>query len=340
MAGELASAVSSGTRMNADEAKRTSLWRAFQHDTNVATNSLLYLLNGIHATREVMLQTLEHMRDRSGRAQGTIEDYARIHKDMCFTPPWPDLRVFPWLQGEPLIERTAPDGPLEQHVLRAWVVDVFGLWENHYRTELERSYGALPGIIRPRQDVLGDLRLIRNNLLHGGVAKGKEAADCKILRWFGEGARMQVRLRHVLDFLNQMDWLTADPVHIFDQPGPPRTSRWDILREKPQEGVPPPLVSIRPLLTPDAEDPRYRYGASIAFEDGVFGRIPMGPLGGGSPQLDALWQKMKMDDDGNLKVPGADAVPAGELYGLCLKPRTRGPGVWSRWVQFRKGEGG
>ena len=80
--------------------------------------------------------------------------------------------------------------------------------ENEYRNHLRDAMAGVPGALRPRQQVIGDLRYIRNNLIHQGIAKKSEAGDCKILRWFERAERMQMRLGHVLDFLNQMDVCT------------------------------------------------------------------------------------------------------------------------------------
>ena len=155
------------------EAGRATPWQEFRHDTNVATQSLLYLLAGIHAIHESQLQVFARIRDDHGGALGGIEEYARVHGNMHFVPPWPNLLGFLWLNGEPLHERAAPDGPMEQYVFKAWVVEVFDHWESRYRTKLERQFREqLPdacGLIRPEQEVLGDLRHIRNNGGHRKV---------------------------------------------------------------------------------------------------------------------------------------------------------------------------
>ena len=322
------------------EAARVSAWQEFQHDTNVATQTLLYLLSCIHAIHEMQFQMFARFRDESGGDLGGLEEYARVHGDMYTVPPWPRLRVFPWVKGESLHERAGPDGPMEQHVFRAWVVEIYGLWENRYRNELKRLFREempdTPGLIRPEQDVIGDLRHIRNNLIHGGVAKRGEAASCKILEWFREGEQMRVRLPHVLDFLNQMDWLTEHHVTILEPLDRPRSSSWKIHADRePAPGL-SKLVSTRPLVMPEAEEPKYRYAVSVAFEDGVFGRIPMGPADGIVSEPYKRWEEIRIDEAGNLRIPGAAPVLATDLYSACMEAKTDGPNPWSRWTRFRR----
>ena len=112
-------------------------------------------------------------------------------------------------------------------------------------------------------------------MLHGGDARADVASACQVLRWFKEREPINVRLRHVLDFLNQMGWLTEVPVVVSDAPRVEAVG-WHLDREN-WDGAVPSLVSVRPMLDADADNPAHRYGASIVFEDGIFGCISMLP---------------------------------------------------------------
>lgn len=251
------------------------LWEAFQHDVNVATNSLLHILDGIHAKHRAELARLIQAIDANDSTAQTQEEAVRAVGDIYTFPTYPSLRGFPSLTGEPLFTRSAPGGPMEQTAFKGWISEVYDLWESHYRTQLRHETDILPGAIRPRQPVLGDLRHIRNNLLHNGIARRGEAADRETLKWFAEGERMRLGVRHVLDFLNQMGWLHEAPAIHLERGG--KLSRWYIHRDGAIESPAPALVSVRPLLYPEQEHPGYRYVASVAFENAVFGLILMGP---------------------------------------------------------------
>lgn len=238
-----------------------------------------------------------------------------------------------------MFKLSEPEGRMEQTALKAWVAEVFDLWESRYRTQLQHNTRELHGSARPRQQVLGDLRHIRNNLLHNGNAKRGEGGRCEILRWFSAGEPIQLRLRHVIDFLNQMGWLHQNSITFSGEQG--KASSWSIYKEGEPEDPAPALVSVRPLVDLQEPDLHYRYAVSVAFENLVFGAVPMGPENE-ETELQAqdraeTWLKMMVNEQGDLHVPGIGTVPAANLYWDCLKgERQPGPGVWSPPVQFRK----
>ncbi len=316
------------------------LWLAFQHDVNVLTDSLLHLLDGIHGIHLRERQRLmQVMRDSDGAIK-TLEDALSTAGDDYRSPKYPELRGFPRLRNEALFVRTAPGGSMEQTALRGWVVDVYSIWENSYRNQLKHDNREIPGAIRPQNQVIGDLGHIRNDLVHNGVAKRREAAGCEVLTWFSVGEPIQVRMRHIIDFLNQMAWLhRGSPPLITTEQG--KASSWHLDTEGEPEAPPPALISVRPFINPLEQDPRYRYGASVAFENGVFGTTPMGPEHeeneAQAKDRTQNWMRMTVNGHGDLHIPNWGTVPAAELYRDHLKRDVLpGPGIPGPWVQFRE----
>lgn len=179
----------------ADQARRGTpgriRWRAvreeFGHAVNVRTRFLFYTRYWIR--------------------KSNIETHEAISKAPCvpvdaFSPgiAFPRFRGFPVLSGadEAFIEYSKPDGIMEALACKLWIVEVFDIWESRYRTGNMRISvdEEVRYAIRPCVDALGDLRHICNNLVHGGIAREHEAANCRVLRWCCEGDRMQVRLGH------------------------------------------------------------------------------------------------------------------------------------------------
>ena len=296
--------------------------KKFRRDVAVTTQFLFYQLDAIHSL---------HRRTRELQAtagSGTVP-----------APAYPPLRGRLFVAGTPLSEQAAPDGPMEEAAFRSWVVEVYRLWETRHRVAHERAaHPDVPDAIRPEVDPLGDLRRIRNDMLHKGVATKANAANCKVLRWFKEEERVQVRLRHVLDFLNQMGWLTETPVSISDG----LTGQvicWHIGREG-WDGNVPPLVSVRPMLDADTKDLTFRYGASVVFGDGVFGCISFAP-GTETPaeteKRSRLWPTMRVSGNGSLVLPGFDKeVSAGTLYRRLLKSERTARPTWGPAMRFRR----
>ena len=315
------------------------LWDEFRHDVTVATNSLLYMFEGVHSQHRAERQRLVEKKDLSGGDVETLEDAVRTYGDSYASPTYPRLRAFQTLTGEPLFSRTAPGGSMEQMLLKAWVIDIYSRWESKYRNQLKHENRHIPGAISPLHQVLGDLGHIRNDLFHNGIAKGDHSGRCEILRWFQVGEWMHLRLRHVFDFLNQMSWLTDSPAVIRDGPGKP--SAWHMDRTGELEKPVPALVSVRPFVNPQESDTRYRYGVSIAFENGVFATTPMGPEREETPvpatDRSRKWMTMTVNEAGNLFVPGLVTVSAASLYRSALnKEKYWGPGIPGPWIKFRK----
>ena len=304
-----------------DVAKRwLTLMREFRQEVYLRTQAVLYLLDGIHGHHRRMLDEL----NRPG-----VDANGPVRKTVHTMWEYPRLRGFPATIGEPWVDHTAPGNLVESLIFKMWVTEVFDLWESRFRPAFEEAarQEGVADAIRPCADVLGDLRLIRNNLLHGGAARRGQAASCGVLRWFGEGERIQVQWRHVLDFMNQMAWLDGAGLM-----GDGRASVWFINPQKDDTGAVgiPRLVSARPQLYPELADTRYRFGAGVVFEDGVFGNVPMGPATEEEAQAlsdSGAWLRMRITDYGTtLEIPGFGGARGSDLYAHVLsREKTQGP---------------
>ncbi|MDD9998164.1 MAG: hypothetical protein OXQ89_10510 [Rhodospirillaceae bacterium] len=285
--------------------------RSFRADVTLATNSLFYTLYGI---------SLVHRKAMD------------LPVNSFPVPDYPPLKVFPQVaMNSPLSERTGPCGPIEQLAFKAWVTEVYDcLWEATYRNNLRDVHrSSKSGKVLMEVDPIGDLRLIRHDLIHN-KSVAKECVKCSVLKWFNGDERMQLRVGHVLDFLNQMGWVGGDaPVLIGE-----RCILWLPFREEmsPSEQA-PPLVSVRPLIY-EADEFQYRYCASIVFDDGCFANVFFS-VDDSMVVNDRLWREIRIDNDGNLFVPPCTRIEAQELYELYFGPRSSGPGTYSPAFRIR-----
>ena len=315
------------------------LWLSFQHDVNVLTDSLLRMLNAIH---EIHLEERQRLMQVVGDSDGaikTLEDALSAAGDDYRGPEHPKLRGFPELRNEPLFVRTEPGGSMEQTAFNGWVVEVYSIWETSYRNQLRHDNRKIPGVIRPQNQAIGDLGHIRNDLVHNGIAKPRETGRCEVLTWFSVGERIQVRMRHVIDFMNQMAWLHQGSPALVTEQG--KVISWRLDKEGEPETPTPALISVRPFVNPLEQDPRYRYGASVAFENGVFGTTPMGPEHEeNQAQAESRaqkWMKMTINEHGDLYVPDFGTIPSADLYRDYLEGEIRpGPGIPGPWTQFKE----
>ena len=93
------------------------LWTAFQHDVNTLTDSLLHMLDVIHARHLAERQRLIEVMAASGGGFKTLEDSVLAAGDICLMPKYPKLRVYLDLKGEALFRRTAPGGSMATEFL-------------------------------------------------------------------------------------------------------------------------------------------------------------------------------------------------------------------------------
>ena len=180
--------------------------------------------------------------------------------------------------------------------------------------------------------MFGDLRLIRNDVVHKGVAD--EAARCKVLRWFEKGRPVEVRLGHVFDFLNHLG-LIGGGMGI--KQGGTGASFWHELPPPPKEkGLTiPPLVSDRPILAL-SDPPQFRFAASVVLADAVHGQIPFGPIPD-EAQAASVWKTMRISREGELDVPGIALVSRADIYrSLVHGERIAGPGLPGPMMRFRE----
>lgn len=282
-----------------------NLMMRFRLDVTLATNSLIYTLYGINLVHR--------------KAEWLPVNAFPV-------PAYPPLKVFPQVaMNSPFSERTAPNGPIEQLAFKSWVTDVYdSIWEGTYRNKLRKAFRNTTSRKVPMEtDPLGDLRLIRNDLIHN-KSIGNECAKCKILKWFGREEQMQLRVGHVLDFLNQMGWIGSNR--------PIATGNRVIMWSPPPEEVTPSeqapsIVSVRPLIY-EPEQFQYRYCASVVFGDGFFVKVPF-ELHDGTEMTDKRWRSMRTDSNGDLSVPPEVIVSARQLYTRSFESIMEGPGTYS-----------
>ena len=252
-------------------------------------------------------------------------------------PGLPELCISPCIVNAPDEDLYGPSGAAAQMAYKGWVAEVFGLWENRLRNELKDSHGE--GTIRPEMDAFGDLRHIRNDLLHNGTASTEESGKCSILNWFSPGDRIVFGTRHVFDFLNQTGVLSLRLAHdsrsrscTFDaHPDGDRLLNWT-----PR----PRLVSVRTQTDGKKADPLYK-GVTVVFDNGLFCNVPF-PL-----ETERQWLALgnaAINGGGHLVFADGTVVPSERLYSVAVdgqkppKPddgRPRLP-VTGPWIKFRR----
>ena len=110
-----------------------------------------------------------------------------------------------WRRSE-LLWQVAPDGPVETHLGQQWIGHVYAGWQEAYRPRLAAAHGC--GKADLRYPVLGDLRHLRNDVVHHrGTATSHNTGRCVVLgHWFAAGDVIRLRDEHLVEFRALVPW--------------------------------------------------------------------------------------------------------------------------------------
>jgi hypothetical protein len=113
-------------------------------------------------------------------------------------------RLANWRVTEARIQM-ARGGPVETMLGQQWIVFVFSGWEEDYRRRLAGALARPPNDLR--FPLLGDLRLLRNDVVHHhGIATAGNAGRCEVLHWFTVGEQIRLDTDHIVEFNERFPW--------------------------------------------------------------------------------------------------------------------------------------
>ena len=297
----------------------------FVYEVNRATASLLYLLWGMELVRSnepFLYNRHDQLSPDDQKFALCFQRLSYVDVPLSLTGISSDLNK--------LLER---EGEAEQLAFKGWVEEVYNsIWESRLRDELrDRLRDELRETLKDfeitlKVDVLGDLRHIRNDLVHNkGIASEDEAGKCKVLKWFGPGDHIILGMHHVFDFLNQLGFMTMRLSYKKFLSG---TIIWwglspDMDGKTPERNPIPKLVSLRTFIDTRLKDKPY--AISVVFENGVFvntvidAEIPTELI---PDDLDP-WEKIRsiyekkivhLDEDGNVRFTNGSVMDRERLY--------------------------
>ena len=320
-----------------DEPKLHALWARFHHAVNKATYNLFALLYGAELLR----------RQETPKVQNTPTD-DRQRMDIQFAPSI--LDVYPQIKGVDFVDTIKGGGDMEQIAYRGWIVELYGIWEDQYRNRLETAIHT-PDSIRPRIRVMGDFRHIRNDLVHNNsVASEKESGKCELLKWFTPGAQIMIGIRHVLDFMHQLGFVSGNFVIGDNAEG----SLWRIpsIEELRSRQPLPKIVSVRVALLINEESDELWFAFSLLYSNGFLSKHACSSLvknsASGWETLHGLISETLVTPDGDLDGPVMNGK-AEDIYLWALDrleryekgeqpPEFPRGGFLGPWVQFRTTE--
>jgi hypothetical protein len=77
---------------------------------------------------------------------------------------------------------------------------IYTQWEHNFRPRFAAALGT--PLEEVKDDLMGDIRLLRNDVIHHhGIATKDHSGRCKLLRWFEPGERILITYEQVFDFM-------------------------------------------------------------------------------------------------------------------------------------------
>lgn len=116
-------------------------------------------------------------------------------------------------QGE-YRRRNAPAGQNHRVIGQMCITQIFGFWEDGYRGKLAAAAGVDKKDVG--LDVIGDLRWLRNSIVHHRGVALKDVEKCKLLKWFRDGEDMLITPEHFEQLIPMLrtdlrNWVTNAP---------------------------------------------------------------------------------------------------------------------------------
>ena len=312
--------------------ERTAMLYSFMYEIYRATASLMYLLQGMESVRSTELPPYDQLPQAEQQRAGSFAKLSYV--DVPLTLAGASFDPYEVLDRE---------GNAEQMAFKGWIEHIYNhVWEAEYRN---RFSDGLEGddLMRPETAPMGDLRHIRDDLVHHrGIASEPNTGRCTVLKWFEPGDRIVLGMRHVFDFLNRMALMNVTGAHIPDG----QFALWshipvdeDVLRNR---AVRP--VSCRVHMDRDQADSSVYYVISLVFENGVFASLwnRVGPSDRPWREWLEFAQNFEIDGDGNLRFPDGRIMSRQHLYRQVveafLNPSQNPEGIRDAgpWYRFRQ----
>lgn len=99
-------------------------------------------------------------------------------------------------------ERNKKNGKNYRIIAEACLVMIYQYWEDYYRQKIAKKSGVSKDDIK--WDIMGDLKIFRNSIIHHkGIAKS-DIKNCKILKWFKKGEVININNRQFEEIIRNI----------------------------------------------------------------------------------------------------------------------------------------
>jgi hypothetical protein len=111
---------------------------------------------------------------------------------------------------ETLRDLGAPEGPFADTLAKAILVSLYAEWDEYYRPKYAKSIGIERNAVR--SNLMGDLRLIRNCIVHAQSVITNEHKRCIVMPWPKQPGHLKITFKMMTEFFswtNHLDVIIA-----------------------------------------------------------------------------------------------------------------------------------
>jgi hypothetical protein len=176
-------------------------WEFSRH---LEAQSTLYLDSAVGYS--ILHERLQEYQDSTRRVLGDSEYGSEAFQDTCsmlykhisncdYTP----VSMSPVMKQGEMKSRLKQDGRNALLLGQQCIVSVYAYWEEYLRIEIGKAIGVLPADATQSEetrkvlnqhvadDLWGDIRHIRNGIVHANGIATAEIQKCKLIKWFRQG---------------------------------------------------------------------------------------------------------------------------------------------------------
>ena len=176
-------------------AGKVEAWSTLYLDS-IAGYSILY--ERLCARQDEVLNILKNHRYAAPEFQDTCSISYKSISTKGFSP----VSLSPVMKQGDFKRRVSADGPNVLLLGAQCVTSAYAYWEEYLRIEVGKALGVLPADAQRcdktrdvlnqhvKNDFWGDLRLLRNSIVHNNGIASSEMAKSKLIKWFRPGDKI------------------------------------------------------------------------------------------------------------------------------------------------------
>jgi hypothetical protein len=101
-----------------------------------------------------------------------------------------------------VISRNTKTGNNFRFIGNMCLISIYQYWEDNYRAKIARLFQKDKNALK--EPIMGDIRLLRNSIIHHNAIAKKDVENCTLLRWYTEGDEIFITKEQFHEIVNHV----------------------------------------------------------------------------------------------------------------------------------------